>query len=1189
MKRAQGTVVEHAYTSRRTVPRSVVWWATLLALVASLLGATAAANAEECGCRDTGPYVAPRTTAPAAQESSPGGGRYRLSTSQTATEVTLRVVRASNGTLVEEFSLPLDRVAWGFSPDGDRFMYRSGEPGTHVDQIGLYDLAADASVFSTRATAGASVGFSPHGRWFLLNVLRGEGNAEIRIVDAASGETALSAPMQFESVPGDGGDSFGVIGGGFSSDADDSAFVWAYRQIGGGIELNLRNLADRTTVLSRPVGGSAFWRFSPCGDALGVASQSTQSSVEVSVHRTAVPELVGVARTFSPIPAVVRFESTIDRHQVVTTTASGHRTVTNIGPNHASTDCPTLPTVAQLDVAPSSVIGSQRNATATIRLSTPTPSSLVVTLSSSNPAAATVPATVTMLSGSQIATFPVSTRAVTAERSVVISATAGGVTRTATLTVAPPPVEPGPALASLSIDPLRVDGGTAASGTVTLAEPAGPDGATVELTSTHPGIASVPAVATVPADATTGSFTVETAAVVGDSPVVITASAGGISREERITVLSTDRECRSGVADPTTETMKARAFAAFDDTQENVDCASNAEIANGITVGAGTTGLAPGTPVQLVLTLRFDGSLFTSPSLGETGGAVADGFGAYSIVDDTPTGPEGVLLAVARFNAQFGLQQAPFDPSYNNVAWSSRTSLWTNASEEQSANDSGEFREPFGVALSEDTGTYTAVYTTTVGAHLTIRGRVSAVASAYGTGASAVADFSNTFRAATEPAPGFEGLELVYDDGGDLPPVDESPVCLDGSATTTEDVALAADLGCTDPEGQPLEYTVVTQPQHGALTGPAADGTFTYTPVAGYDGADSFTFQATDGTSASVVATFAVAVVDVNDTALCTDGAGETPAGVSFDGAVSCTDPDGDALAYVVDTGPAHGSLSAIAADGSFTYTPVAGYDGADSFTFHATDGTAESAVATFAVTVVDVNDPPVCIEGRATTTAGAAVSGAVSCTDPDGDPLAYAVDAGPAHGSLSAIAADGSFTYTPAAGFQGTDSFTYAAVDGRGGRATAQFLVEVQAPPAPVPGPGVVFGAGTIAVPGSSDRIALAPAVVVTNRGIIGVVAITRTGSTPRALVATSIASGGTWHSGTTRFATLAGTGSLRANGTTSRVSFEVTVADGATDRVWITVRRANGSVVSELTTGGAPPTGGQQLRSGGLTVVVG
>src|SRR5919108_4540585 len=50
--------------------------------------------------------------------------------------------------------------------------------------------------------------------------------------------------------------------------------------------------------------------------------------------------------------------------------------------------------------------------------------------------------------------------------------------------------------------------------------------------------------------------------------------------------------------------------------------------------------------------------------------------------------------------------------------------------------------------------------------------------------------------------------------------------------------------------------------------------------------------------------------------------------------------------------------------------------------------------------------------------------------SDPDGDPLTASVLSGPAHGTLT-LNADGSFTYTPAANFNGTDSFTYKAGDG--------------------------------------------------------------------------------------------------------------------------------------------------------------
>ena len=71
------------------------------------------------------------------------------------------------------------------------------------------------------------------------------------------------------------------------------------------------------------------------------------------------------------------------------------------------------------------------------------------------------------------------------------------------------------------------------------------------------------------------------------------------------------------------------------------------------------------------------------------------------------------------------------------------------------------------------------------------------------------------------------------------------------------------------------------------------------------------------------------------------------------------TDVDGDALTAILVSGPAHGSLT-LNADGSFTYTPAANYNGPDSFTYKANDGQADSNVATVSITVGAVNDAPV-------------------------------------------------------------------------------------------------------------------------------------------------------------------------------------------------------------------------------------
>jgi VCBS repeat-containing protein len=63
------------------------------------------------------------------------------------------------------------------------------------------------------------------------------------------------------------------------------------------------------------------------------------------------------------------------------------------------------------------------------------------------------------------------------------------------------------------------------------------------------------------------------------------------------------------------------------------------------------------------------------------------------------------------------------------------------------------------------------------------------------------------------------------------------------------------------------------------------------------------------------------------------------------------TDPDNDPITAVKVSDPAHGTLT-LNPDGSFSYTPVANYNGTDSFTYKASDGKADSNVATVTITV---------------------------------------------------------------------------------------------------------------------------------------------------------------------------------------------------------------------------------------------
>ncbi|NEU06732.1 tandem-95 repeat protein, partial [Flavihumibacter sp. R14] len=101
-----------------------------------------------------------------------------------------------------------------------------------------------------------------------------------------------------------------------------------------------------------------------------------------------------------------------------------------------------------------------------------------------------------------------------------------------------------------------------------------------------------------------------------------------------------------------------------------------------------------------------------------------------------------------------------------------------------------------------------------------------------------------------------------------------------------------------------------------------------------------------------------------------------------------------------------------------------------DSFTYKVSDGTLESNIATVTLTVTPVNDAPVALNDAYNTTEETPVSVPLpgvmtNDSDIDGDAITAIKVTDPANGTL-VFNADGSFTYTPNANFNGTDSFTY-------------------------------------------------------------------------------------------------------------------------------------------------------------------
>ena len=288
-----------------------------------------------------------------------------------------------------------------------------------------------------------------------------------------------------------------------------------------------------------------------------------------------------------------------------------------------------------------------------------------------------------------------------------------------------------------------------------------------------------------------------------------------------------------------------------------------------------------------------------------------------------------------------------------------------------------------------------------------------------------------------------------------------APVAQDDGYGTDEDAPLTvaapgvlANDG--DADGDPLAAVLVTGPAHGTLT-LHADGSFAYTPAANFNGGDAFTYQASDGRAYSNVASVTITVASVPDAPVAQDDRLQTyedlPLTVPAPGVLANDgDGDGDPLTAVLMDGPAHGTL-ALNPDGSFTYAPAANFNGSDAFTYKASDGSPTSNLATVTITVSAVPDAPVAGDDSYSTSQGTPIQvlrpGVLANdSDADGDRLSALLVTGPAHGRLT-LNTDGSFTYTPAAGFFGQDSFTYQASDGlRGGNKSNVATVTITVPP---------------------------------------------------------------------------------------------------------------------------------------------
>ncbi|MDY0167752.1 MAG: tandem-95 repeat protein [Thermoguttaceae bacterium] len=230
------------------------------------------------------------------------------------------------------------------------------------------------------------------------------------------------------------------------------------------------------------------------------------------------------------------------------------------------------------------------------------------------------------------------------------------------------------------------------------------------------------------------------------------------------------------------------------------------------------------------------------------------------------------------------------------------------------------------------------------------------------------------------------------------------------------------------------------------------DGSFTYVaPSVPPAGPVTFVYEVTDGSGTSATATFAILVT--NQAPSVAHAAFQVHHADSISTAKGdlrrfAHDADGDALEFQrVDSNDVHGTL-VLYGDGTFTYTPDAGYTGTASFEYRAFDGAVWSAAAT--VTIDVTNSRPlaadrtyvmrrsdghldICFSTDLLLTAG----------DADGDPLTAYLDSSPGSGG-TVVRYAGMFRYQPPADFAGKDTFSYFVSDGAENSHSMTITIEV-------------------------------------------------------------------------------------------------------------------------------------------------
>jgi RHS repeat-associated protein len=174
------------------------------------------------------------------------------------------------------------------------------------------------------------------------------------------------------------------------------------------------------------------------------------------------------------------------------------------------------------------------------------------------------------------------------------------------------------------------------------------------------------------------------------------------------------------------------------------------------------------------------------------------------------------------------------------------------------------------------------------------------------------------------PSPDFHGEDAfsfrTHDGELDSPPaivaihvtpLNDPPRAFDQSLETLQETPIDIVLVGSDPDADPLSFSVVDAPMHGALSGTPPE--LVYLPGDGFHGVDRFTFQVDDGELTSSPATVSITVIRRNDPPeIVSTPPPSVEEGAVYDYDVDAIDPNDDVLSYAIDREPSPSTIDGV-------------------------------------------------------------------------------------------------------------------------------------------------------------------------------------------------------------------------------------------------------------------------------------